>query len=252
MTTISSGTTRERKSRNVILTVMLLGFALYFFYDGFIGYPRKNVEAARESLDPRPAEVPPIDKAITGTLAELIAPGESVEGLIQRWGQPGWEHGDELRWFGPDGTLRVTRAGTAVGAAGGAAGATVASVEWIAGPHNTVVQIWIGAIMATLGLPMLVNLIRVWRTRIVLDPAGLKIGGRAPIPLETMTGLNADRYAQRGWVTLEYVDGGRPRRVKLDCDVIQEFRPIIERLCALKGWVDPLPPPAKDDDEESA
>jgi len=237
MEAIISKATRERKGRTTFMTAVLVGFAVFFHYDAFVGYPAKNVAAARDALNPRPDELPGVDPAITNALKGTIRPGDAIEAVIGQLGPPGWKNDGEYRWFGPNGSLRV-----------GADSLAVREVEWLPGKFDTVAQIWIGTIVAVLAVPMLLRLIRVWRFRVILDDTGLKIGKRLTIPFEAMARIDADRYKQKGWVTLDYTAGDRSRSVKLDCDAIDKFRQIINAICTHKGWPDPLPRPRSDDE----
>jgi len=241
MEPIISGTTGERKGRTIFITVMLVAFSAWYFYDGLVKYPQDNLTAARDALVPRPDALPPLDPNIDADTAKGVSDGAALDALIERLGAPGWRHGDECRWFGRGGQLRVA-----------APGGKVAEAEWIAGrydTHDIQVQIWIGSIMGVLGLLMLGQLVRVLRTRVVLDPSGLRLGSRPPIPLSAMTKIDASRYKEKGWVTLHHHAGGRTRTTRLDCDVIDRFRPIIESICQGKGWACPLPPPRRQDDD---
>lgn len=236
MKPIISGTTRERKARAAFMTAMLIGLASWFFYDALIVYPRKNIEAVRDALVPRPDILPRIDPAIKPSVKDSLQSGDLLSSVISRLGAAGWQHENEYRWFGPNGSLRVI-----------ADGSTVGEVEWIRGKNDTVAQVWIGSSMAVLGLAMLLRLIHVWRTRVVLDDGGLKIGGKSVIPLDAMTEIDPARYQEKGWIKLAYADGDRRRSVKLDDYVIEQFRPIVNAICEHKDWPDPLPPPPTDE-----
>ncbi len=239
MQPIISGTSSERKGRTIFITIMLVAFSAWYFYDGTVKYPKDNLSAARDALNPRPEELPPISPDIHRQTAANIAPGEPIDAVVARLGPPGWQHSDERRWFAPGGQVKVT-----------VRNGTVSDAEWIDGKFDTTVQLWIGSIMGVLGFAMLVQLVRVLRTRVVLDDNGLHLGSKPPIPFDAMSKIDASRYKEKGWVTLYHSSDARERQTRLDCDVIDLFRPIIEAICARKSWDSPLPPPRKDDDDD--
>lgn len=216
---------------------MVVAFCAYYFYDGFVAYPVKNITAARDALNPRPDELPPIVPGMNSKQAETVQSGDEIAVVIGRLGEPGWHSEEDYRWFGPSGYLRVETERS-----------VVQRVEWVRGEFDTMVQFLIGAILGVMALPMVYSLVRIWSLRITLDDAGLAMGGRTAIAIDAMESFNADVYLKKGWITLDYTDGGKGRSVKLDCYVIDKFRLIVGAICDAKGWPDPLPPPPAEED----
>jgi hypothetical protein len=113
---IESGSTGERRTRVLIFLVMCVAFTLWFGYDGLIGYPKKNLEWARQALPERLPDLranPRINDANLGELERMAAgrkdqashevTRQQVENLL---GPPVFEQKKELRYVGPD--LAVT------------------------------------------------------------------------------------------------------------------------------------------------
>ncbi len=72
--------------------------------------------------------------------------------------------------------------------------------------------------------------IRAKRNRIVVDDNGLHIDRQAPIAFSSMTAFHTDRWDEKGWIDLEYDQGGQARRVRLDSFSIEPFDPIVEAI----------------------
>ena len=83
--------------------------------------------------------------------------------------------------------------------------------------------------------------IRARRHRIVVDGNGLHIDRQAPIVFSSMTAFHTDRWDEKGWVDLEYEQGGRTRRVRLDSFRIEPFEPIVEAIAQQTDLIPPGP-----------
>lgn len=83
--------------------------------------------------------------------------------------------------------------------------------------------------------------IRAKRNRIVVDDQGLRIDRRAPIAFSSMTAFRTERWDEKGWVDLEYEQGGRTRRVRLDSFRIEPFEPIVEAIAQQTRLTPPGP-----------
>lgn len=91
-----------------------------------------------------------------------------------------------------------------------------------------------------LGVVMGYFLIQAKRKRVVLDDEGLHVNNRPVIPFDAMTGLKIDRWGPKGWVDLEYDDGGKTARLRLDSFKIDPCMPIITAICDKKAFPNPI------------
>jgi hypothetical protein len=239
MERIVSGTTRERVWRTVILTVWIGVFAVWFLKDGFITYPEENVAKAAEALDPPPEPLPEVRGDVTAdavkALAESLAPTRLTRRELESaWGAPGWEgeRGSEIRYFGPAGQMVVSLTGD-----------LVTEAEFVDGEHtqaDLITQKLLGGILGVIVIGMLIQLIRVFSTRVVLDDSGLRVGRRGPIPLSAMTGIEASDFRRKGILDIKYEMDGKSGSVRLDDYVVGAFRPIVTAICEARGFENPV------------
>jgi hypothetical protein len=90
------------------------------------------------------------------------------------------------------------------------------------------------------GLIALVWLIKVWRTRVIVDDDSLTYGRRT-IPWDAMIDLDSSVYHAKGWLTLIYQAGKTERRIKLDSYKIEAYDDVIDAICQTKGFANPIP-----------
>jgi hypothetical protein len=237
--------TTDQIVRTLLLTILVAGFSGYFFYDGYVGYPAKNLEKAVEQLDPVPESLPPmqpdINKAKAAEVAaDVTANRRTIGQIIDRLGEPGWRspRRDDVRWFGPGGVLKLTLIGDLVKEATYTSG------------HKSESDLLTQKILAIALLPfailMLGKSVATLTGRTTLSDAGLKLRGKPVIPFDAMKGLDPELFKKKGIVVLSYTQDGQDRSVKLDEYKIREFRPIIAEICSRCEIEDPLPPPKKD------
>ncbi len=246
MTPIVSPTTNERKLRTLGLLGLFGACSGWFYYDGTVGWPEENIKKAVESLDPVPAELPPINPRISADataecLREVQEKRVTRENVLSLFGAPGWERqrsndrpGD-IRYFGPGGMLSLTPDGDRIIAA-----------SYVKGKHDDgeiYFQIFlaVGLLPAVVG--MVFQFVRVLTTQVTLSEDGLKVRARPTIPFDAMSGLDASRLRKKGFIDLAYTHNGTAKTVRLDDYVIRDFRPIIGEICSRCGFADPLPPP---------
>ncbi len=246
MTPIVSGTTVDRIVRTCAITLMVVLFCGWFLYDGHVAWPRENLEKAVQALEPVPDELPEMNDAVTPAAATaLLEEMEQKRGTSERltrgdvekrFGAPGWEQRKdgrvELYYFGSAGALRLQLRGE-----------VVADGAFVDGYHDHVelmTQLIFGYALLPFAAIMLIQLVRVLRTRVVLSDEGLRIGRRPTIPFEAMTGLDASAYRAKGYVVLKYQEQGRERQVRLDSYVIREFSTIVSEICRQRGFENPL------------
>lgn len=241
--TIVSPTTNERVVRTLLLTGMFAIFGGYFLYDGYVGYPKKNLQKAVEALQPVPDQLPPIDPTMNKQRhAEIVAelkanPRTMRADLVRRLGEPPWRNpaGDELRYFGPAGVIIVKLVGD-----------RVQDAVFQPGEKNEaelLVQKVFGFGLSPVALFMILHLFRVIRTKVVLDDRVLAVRGRPEVPVDAITGFNAEQFAKKGFLDVSYAADGHERTLRLDDYVIRDFRPLVDELCRRTGLPHPLPPP---------
>jgi len=237
MEPIVSGTTTERIIRTSLVFLVLAGFALYYFRDGYYGYPNANLREFLASLGIADHPAPPIDPTLTmqraGELAGELR-GRPFAQVQKSLGPPGLAHENQRCYFGPASRLCLTLTGDLVTEA--------AVAQPTHSEADLRAQKGVGWLLALIATAFGVQLVRVLATRVSLTDAGLRIRGHSLIPFEALTGIRADRYMKSGWLELDFVREGQPASVRLDNYVIREFRPIIEKICEHRGFTNPLPP----------
>ena len=235
---VRSGTTTERLLRAGLLAVVINGFAVAFLWDGYFGYARQNVESLVKSLglsiDPLPAIDPKLTAELGRSLVGRIPDDAPVSQAAETLGEPALRNGDDAYYLGPAGHIKTRRRG-----------GRIVSVEWVDGPAHTATdlmyQCWIGYVLGVLGLVSLGQIVRVATTRAVLSDEGLKIRGKPLITLEAISGIR-DKRESGGTVEIEFRDGQAAGSVELDGYVYRDRDAIVEAICVVKGFVNPLQP----------
>lgn len=106
---VESGPTLDQRLRTGAFFVMCLGLGGWFLYDGFIGYPSKNLEWARQSLadltDAEKAAVETNPRIHMAALREMVEsynakPGLTLDELKSRLGEPSAVLPRRLRYEG--------------------------------------------------------------------------------------------------------------------------------------------------------
>ncbi len=257
MNRIESGPTGERVVRGLIYILFFGAFSLYFAYDGYIGYPKENLKVFVQRL-PQPAQGQPItyDARVTKkNIAERVAPlleqkrSLRREELVAILGEPAYEDKDtkpgveRLYFIGPAVRLDVELAG--------------GQLLWPVGPNqwdfsesvnrseaSLATQKLLAVLVGLATIVLIVHLFRVLTTRVALDDDGLNYNGKL-IPWDRMTGLDAERYRTKGYVTLEYLDGDATRSLRFDSYHVKAFKEILTAICDRKGFANPLARPAE-------
>lgn len=237
MQPIHSGTTTERVVRSVIPTLVVVGLAVAFLWDGYIGYPRDNALQFSRKAGLDTSALPPIDWNLSADtarpLVEQLPSGTPISRVHAALGQPAIEHGDELYYLGPTGRIVVRRAGD-----------VVAQIGWLDGVHSATdlaVQRWLGYVLLVVAMALLINLARVVRTRISLTDAGLEISAGRLIPCDAVKALRLDPTAKGEVVEIVYAAGdGKECTAKLDAYVVKHFSAIVGGLSERAGLPNPL------------
>jgi hypothetical protein len=247
---IESGPTGERKVRTMLMLLMVGVFAVWFAYDGWIGWPGENT---KEHLDQLPPEMRKDAKLV---LSDKVVPGkiEQVRDLIK--GLDVSRQRKELteflgaapietpaRWFFFGPTHRIE-----IGVEGGRLQKAVDRDT--ARSHFS---IWLQKALAVgLGVCtffLIWFVMRVRKTHVVLDDGGLSYNSIGPIAWDDMQALDITQFAPKGYVELIYKEHGAQRRLRLDEYHLALFDDIIDALCAKKGFENPLP--VKDSPQDS-
>ncbi|HUN82629.1 MAG TPA: hypothetical protein VMV81_14080 [Phycisphaerae bacterium] len=248
---IESGPTTERKIRNTLLTIMVSVFATWFAYDGWVGYPAKNHEEFLGQLattERDKARTGPVYSKLrfreagahdywSGEINRIISQNsiaESKKAVEARiGGPPSYENADAWYYFGPAYQLKIPLIA-------GAPDKVVAS-RGQKKEMDILTQKALAIGLACLSAYLIWFVLRVARTRLVLDDSGLIYRGLGPIRWEDMKALDISAFARKGYTFLVYDDHGSQRRLKLDEYHLARFDEVIDEICARKGFENPLP-----------
>jgi hypothetical protein len=245
MKPIKTASTLERIIRNGIMTVMVVVFAALSFYDGYVGYPKKNLAQAKVELPADQQNLARINpRVISDNLVDIKLGGKlsDVEELL---GPPAWSGSigsntggptggpTKSVWFGPGGTLLILS---------DVRGNLVSQPEWKKGKHSEVdlfIQKVMGLVLAPFGLVLLIRWLLMMVRGAELSDAGLKLSGAPLIPFDAMTGLDASEYKDKGRVHLVCDLGKGESTYILDDYKLRAFPAIVAEICARKGFEDP-------------
>lgn len=176
---------------------LCLIFAILFLYDGYAGYPSKNIRALADGLDPRPEGLPVLNRAIEeSSLSADKAVGQTLAELERELGPPGWRGADQAAWFGPGGAWVVKM---------NLAGRATAS-EWRKGPKDPHWQLLIGYPLVVLAALALAHFVWVMARPVRLTPDTLTIPGHGRFPRSAIRDIEMEEV------------GGKVRRLRLHID----------------------------------
>jgi hypothetical protein len=243
---IECGPTTERVIRNTLLLIFIALFAAWFAYDGWKGWPEQNHREFLEQIpvDERPlAAKGPIYDSVTEKSVEqadaCLRQGTGVAAqkaaLAKLYGgPPTYENARGWYYFGPvyRVTLPLDLGGPAMKAAG---------QRGQRGVYDLVFQKFLAIGLGGFALFMAWFVMRIRRTRVVLDEGGLTSRDKGPIRWEDMKALDISRFARKGCVDLVYNDNGTERSLRLNEYHVAAFEDVIDALCARKGFENPLP-----------
>ncbi|MFH1419912.1 MAG: hypothetical protein ABII12_16690 [Planctomycetota bacterium] len=241
---IESGPTGERKIRTLLMLIMVAAFSIWFAYDGFIGYPAKNFKEHLEQLPTDLREEAAQARIYESVTAGTLEAAEAAAGKLGKQkqkaaleelygGPPSYETPDMWYYFGPCYRVAVTLSPSKPPTVmGSASEKTQTSILW-----QKLLSLVLGAAAALL----LLFWLRILRTRLVLDDAGLTYRGRGPIRWDDMKALRTSEFAKKGWVDLVYDDHGTERSLRLDEYHVSKFDAAIDAICSRKAFENPLP-----------
>lgn len=245
---IESGPAATDRNWRLLQTVVFLGFAGYFVYDGAVGYAARNRAEAEQQL-----LAPPFEGRIRweqlGDTPDVedferfrSAAAPTVEALHRHLGEP--------KLTAVSGGLTreifVSRYGRVEVDVTGSQAMPVPPgwKKWFKSRAEITQQFYWAIAPALAGVYFLWRLVQAATLRVVVDGDGLTYAGRR-IPLSAMTSLRD--YSRKGWVDLYYRDGERERKLRLDNQKVKRFEEIIAALCEARGFENPLPAPADED-----
>jgi len=230
MDPINSGTSTERIIRSLLLSILVDVFAMYFLYDGYVGYPRKNAEQLASLLGLPAAQAPAPNMALTSkrgkALAESVRAGQGLDKLAAELGAPAIRQPDAAYFLGRGGWLKAETEGELVW-----------SAKWYDGPHTEAdqsIQRLIGWLLVAGGVAAMLNLMRVIMTRAQLSDAGLQVTGHALIPFETMTALHCSESS--GICVLDYSASGQTWKLRLDPYLYKQAAEISRAIAERKSF----------------
>lgn len=230
---IETGCPKGELIRAYLMAFVVCGGSVYFFYDGYIGYPQKNLEWAIENLPEEPETRPEIKPNITSathtTVEGKVKEGATPDEIIAIIGAPSFQT-DEQHWhIGPGGYIELKVAGT-----------RIIESKYVKADHSEaqlLLQKVLGLICVPIGLLLLFKAVKLAGLKVVLDDNGLNYAGRPAISWDAMTGLNISKYAGKAWVSVEH-SGGSP--LKLDGYRIEKFDELVKAICEKKGFESPF------------
>lgn len=238
---LESGPAGYDRNYYLIFLLLCIFMGAYFLYDHQIGYPRKNLEAARKALTPLiGAENIPQTLPEIPTRAELEAltnqqptdPADVYQVLGQPlFTKPGEKTGERLEYFVS--AYGATRIPVVHGRA------DIKQVHWMPwekSKEEIRLQLYCALIAFVIGLFVLRRVYKAATLRALIDDEGMTYAGRR-IPFENMVRL-CD-YNRKGWIDLYYRHGPQERKLRIDNQKVRKFDEIIETLCEAKGFEDP-------------
>lgn len=237
---IECGSTRERKVRSTLLFVFVAACGLWFAFDGWIKYPKENLEGFRKELPveerDQVADVRPYPSVTPDTLdaaREAVKGSGAAQALEKLYGgPPTHKNADGWYYFGPAYMVRIPLKN----------GLPTRPVTESKAAHSETdffFQRTVAVMLAGISLGCLWQLNRAFRTRLELSEDGLKHKGRGPIPWNSMKSLDSSRFDKKGWVDLHY-DDGQERTVRLDEYHISAFDEVMAEICNRKGFANPI------------
>lgn len=229
-------------------TVLCVGFAAWFYYDGKVGWPTKNREQARKHFAGMVQSMP----ADFGTRpskqdfeAAIRARVVDITALYEHLGQPfhrAGGAGEQIEYFVSD----YGYAEIKVGAGGRIDLAPSQWHDWEHSKSQIEGQYYWALIPAVFAVICAFRTYRAFTLRVVIDDAGMTYQGRS-IPFSAMRSLKD--FSPKGWVDLYYDAGVGQRKLRIDNQKVDKFDEIIDALCTAKGFEDPRPEPEEDDED---
>jgi hypothetical protein len=240
MSDIHSRVTLEQIVRRGILIAMVLIFCAYFAYDGYLGYPHRNLKHLKKARpDLVPVDDPSINWAVTTEATRQIEAEDlkRLSDVIERIGQPDHrsEDGSEVFYFGPAVVLKLSVFGD---------NEIIMGMERkpaeLKSEFELRVQKTLALILAVVAIPLLIQYVRVLTFTTRLTDKGIKVSGSPFVPFDAMASMDTSRFNDKGRVDIAYSLDGSPGRLRLDEYWIREFPAVMGEICRRTGFEDPV------------
>jgi hypothetical protein len=232
---LESGPARTDRNWWLLRTVVCLGIATWFAYDGARGYYDKNRAAAELKLSaPQPfgGKIKFDDLTEKPTKRDfervLQAKPASSEQLYEQLGRPVLVSGTDQYFMSRYGYAKVT-----VNRDGRATLSPSDWVTWAKTKEEIDHQFYWAAIWAVPGLYFLYRLIKAATLRAVIDDEGMTYGGKRIVFADL---VSLRDYSPKGWIDLYYQSGARQKKLRLDNEKILLFDDIVAAICQVKGF----------------
>ncbi len=226
--------------RKGIMVVMIVVFCLYFAYDGFIGYPRKNLlELKKAHPELIPVEHPTANPAVTVAVASAIAQDDSlkrVKDMVARIGEPDYrsDDGTTVAYWGAAAALKLTTIG----------GDYITDKQVIKAKQKSEMDFFIqkglALVLAIVAVPWFVHYIKVLTFHARLTDEGLKRSDKPFVPFDAMTAVDTSRFADKRWIDITYTLDGKEGTLRVDDYWFKEYKAFITEVCRRKGVENPL------------
>lgn len=231
---LESGPAKADRNWHILRAVLFLGFALYFVYDGAIGYPRRNRDEAEKILQTPPFSgqvkfdilgESPDQPDFERLMKEKPAAREQVHKVL---GQPTFTADTDEYFISRYGYVKIpVKRGGLVDTTG------LQWRPWFKSKSAVREQFYWAIIPALPGLWFLWRLYKAIRLRVVVDDEGLLYDGQR-IAFADMISLRD--YSPKGWIDLYYKAGEEEKRLRLDNEKVLLFDEIVDTLCQAKGF----------------
>lgn len=243
MVLLESGPARTDSIWNGAFTLLCIGMAAWFFYDGAIGWVAKNREVAKQKLTAlwdAGQKIPdawgdnPADPANEAAAVRAANPSKiaDVEARLGKAKLVKTSGPETVHFYISDyGSVEVPVTNGVI------------QVDRIRGAtwghtRDDIQRQYYWAILPILGLLyILPKFLRSATLRCSIDDDGMTYGGRR-IPFAAMTAFKD--YSPKGWVDLHYDTGSAATHIRIDNQKIAKFDEIIALVCEKKGFVNPL------------
>lgn len=233
-----SGSSTQRLVRSGLTTILVIGFAGMYLWDGFGGYARKNVEEFLASQGLPTSPLPVIDPQLTSAVAgEKIAvirrtPRMTPDEVKSSLGAPALTKESDWYYFGPGGRIKVrSEPGSDVTAEWQPAGKTETDILW---------QQYIAYVLCVAGIVLAIRLVSVLTFSVAVDEQGLRIKNRPAIGFANIKRVDARDFAATGRVDFHYQEGTTTSVLRLDDYVVKHLREIVGAVCEKANLENPL------------
>gem|GEM_PF-5962009 len=219
----------ERLVRAAILMVLVDAFALFFLWDGYIGYQQEDAGQLAELLGLPRKLAPRVNPRVTRSAAMRLLQAPSKrnhpQSIRDAFGKPSVEHENVSYYVGPGGWLALRK------------NDAPQTFEWTDAEYTETDQAWqryIGYMLAAVSLITTFLFIKTASSRITLGEKGLEILGYDRVSWDAMSGILRE---PDGTIALKTTDS---EMIRLDPSVYRGVDRMVETICRQKGFANPL------------